>query len=139
MFRRYGSTLTTSTVVGDYYFENFLLKHPWVKILNSTRFPLSPYCDEGTKRAIYPPPSSDLSFLEELKGLPRHNEAQVYSTGHMLKTYSNVSQLEYVKVNFHIIYYNCVWQRYFCEHKSKTTELTFYSYSLVPAFFSVLV
>ena len=78
-----GPLRTTSTIIGDYYFKDFLNIHPWFKPPKPVRFPFSPYCARGRKRQLYVSEllPTDVKFIEV-----NHDSMQVHDSGHFIDT-----------------------------------------------------
>lgn len=81
-----GYTRTAITVIGEYYFEEFFLYHPWLTLPQPVSYPSSPYCVPGGKKLLHVPHLLNLGVVAESERLIDYDTLLVHSAGHLLST-----------------------------------------------------
>lgn len=74
---------TPSTIIGEYYFKEFLQSHLWFQLPQPQRFP-SPYCLQGKKRPSHVPQMAHLDSVNGIILLDSYDALLVHSDGHLL-------------------------------------------------------
>lgn len=82
MYRKHTYIRSSSTIIGEYFFKEYLESHSWFKPPEQKSFLSSPYCLPGKKRQLHTSQLFDLSSLD--KPSTSDNTIQIHSSGHFL-------------------------------------------------------
>ena len=84
IYTGYNHVKVPSTIIGEYYFKEFIQSHLWFQPPQQQRFP-SPYCLQGKKRPSHVPQMAHLDDVNDFEGiLGSYDALLVHSNGHLL-------------------------------------------------------
>lgn len=75
---------TPTTVIGSYYFEEYLQSHSWFQPPEPQKFQSLPFCLMGGKRAVQSHQLTKFDSVTSTEGLQRYHAALVHTKGHVL-------------------------------------------------------
>lgn len=96
--RYIGYSRTSTTVIGGYYFEEFLQSHSWFQPPEPQKFQSLPFCLPGGERHIQVPRLSKLDGVDESADIQRYGTAVVHSKGNLLTRDKESGLLTAIKV-----------------------------------------
>lgn len=97
---------TPSTIIGGYYFKEFIESHLWFQPPQPQRFP-SPYCLQGKKRPSHVPQMAHLDGVDDFEGriLESYDTILVHSDGHLLNIGFGSSKLSGIAATIKVLGY----------------------------------